>query len=187
LDELSLIRRSQEGDWDAFRLLLEQHRHMLVRTAYLTTRDREAAQDVVQEALIQIWRSLPSYRPYGSFKAWMITILINQARRYYRRNRIETIPLEEVGEIWAISDNPENLAMQQDEAQRLRRALGLLSTDHREVLTLRYYADLSIPEIARALGCRQGTVKSRLNRAIGRLKDVFRDEHYLPGEVSHEL
>lgn len=73
------VRRSQAGDWHAFELLLDGHRSALARTAYLATRDREAVQDVVQEALIQIWRDLPSYRPFGSFRAWMLKILLNRA------------------------------------------------------------------------------------------------------------
>ena len=85
MSEEELIRRSQAGDWNAFELLLERHRTALARTAYLVTRDREAIQDIMQEALIQIWRDLRSYRPYGSFKAWMLKITLNKARKHYRK------------------------------------------------------------------------------------------------------
>ena len=94
MTEEELIRRSQAGDWNAFELLLERHRTALARTAYLVTRDREAIQDVMQEALIQVWRDLRSYRPYGSFKAWMLKITLNKARKHYRKKRVQTVPLE---------------------------------------------------------------------------------------------
>ena len=67
-------------------------RTALARTAYLVTRDREAIQDIMQEALIQIWRDLRSYRPYGSFKAWMLKITLNKARKHYRKKRVQTVP-----------------------------------------------------------------------------------------------
>ena len=70
--EEELIRRSQAGDWSAFERLVERYRTVLTRTAYLMTRDRESVQDVMQEALVQVWRDLPSYRPIGSFKSWML-------------------------------------------------------------------------------------------------------------------
>ncbi|MBI4295422.1 MAG: sigma-70 family RNA polymerase sigma factor [Chloroflexi bacterium] len=186
LNETELVRRAQAGDWQAFELLLERYRGILARTAYLTTRDRESVQDIVQEALVQIWQGLSSYRPFGSLKAWMVKIVINQARKHYRRKRVETVPLEAIHEMSGSLDGPEEAAIQQDEAHLMRVALEALNADHREVLVLRYYADLTVPEIARVLACREGTVKSRLNRALGRLEEVLASDHRWPQEVADE-
>ena len=173
MTEDELIRRSQAGDWDAFELLLERHRTALARTAYLFTRDRDASQDVMQESLLQIWRDLPAYRPIGSFKAWMLKITLNKARKHYRKRRVQTVPLEAVAEVPGNADGLEEKAERGEQTHRIRQALELLTSDHREVLVLRYYNELTVPEIARVLGRREGTVKSRLSRALGRLEQVL--------------
>lgn len=173
MTEDELIRRSQAGDWDAFELLLERHRTALARTAYLVTRDGDASQDVMQEALLQVWRDLPSYRPFGSFRAWMLKITLNKARKHYRKRRVQTVPLETAVEVPGVAEGLEEKAARGEQTERIRQALELLSTDHREVLILRYYNELTVPEIARVLGRREGTVKSRLSRALGRLEQVL--------------
>ena len=99
LCEEELIRRTQAGDWGAFERIVERYRTVLTRTAYLMTRDRESVQDVMQEALVQVWRDLPAYRPIGSFQSWMLKILINKARKHYRRKRVPTVALESATEV----------------------------------------------------------------------------------------
>ena len=173
MTEEELIRRSQAGDWDSFELLLERHRTALARTAYLATRDRDAIQDVMQEALIQIWRDLPSYRPFGSFRAWMLKITLNKAMKHYRKKRVQTVPLETAVEVSGNAADPGVIIERWEQSRHVRQALDLLSPDHREVLILRYFNELTVPEIAKVLGCREGTVKSRLSRAHGRLEQAL--------------
>ncbi len=178
MSEEELIRLSQSGDWDAFEALLECYRTLLSRTAFLTTRDRGTAQDVLQEALVQVWRDLPSYRHHGSFKAWMLKILLNKARKHYRKKQVDTVALEEAMEAPGNSDEPEETLEREEEAHLMRQALELLSPNHREVLVLRYYNDLTVPEIARVLTCREGTIKSRLSRALSRLERILSDSEF---------
>lgn len=173
--EEELIRRSQTGDWDAFELLLERHRGALARTAYLVTRDRESVQDVVQEALIQIWRDLPSYRPFGSFRGWMTKILLNKARKHYRRKVVETVELEAAANVPGGDQAPGEAMEREEETRHMRHALECLTENHREVLVLRYYSEFTIPEIAKVLSLREGTVKSRLSRALDRLQQTLTD------------
>lgn len=175
LSEEELIHRSQAGEWDAFELLLEGHKTTLARTAYLATRDRETVQDVMQETLIQIWRDLPSYRPHGSFKAWMLKILLNKARKHYRKKQVDTVALEAAIEVPGEVDGPEKAFERAEQAYDLRQALALLTGDHQEVLVLRFYNELTIPEIATTLSCAEGTVKSRLSRALKRLEEALDD------------
>ncbi len=137
------------------------------------TRDRESVQDVTQEALIRVWRDLPSYRRIGSFKSWMLRILVNSARKHYRKKRVPTVALESAMEVAENSEGLEDTVEREEEAHRLRQALEHLSSDHREALILRYYDELTVPEIARVMGCREGTVKSRLGRAHSRLREVL--------------
>jgi len=173
LDEEELIALSRKGDQDGFQTLMERHRATLVKTSFLTTRDREIAQDVVQETLIQCWKGLPSYEPRGSFRAWLIKILVNQARRQYRRKRVPTVPLDTASKMPSSSGNPNDAAQRQEQHERVSEALELLTNDHREVVILRYFSELTMPEIAHALSCREGTVKSRLSRAQSRLRQIL--------------
>ena len=175
MSEEELIRRSQAGDWNAFEQLLERHRTALARTAYLATRDRESIQDVIQEALIQIWRDIPSYKPYGSFRAWTLKILLNKAKKHYRKKQVYTVELEAATEVSDEVDGPEETIERVERTDKLRQALGQLSTDHHEVLVLRFYNELTIPEIAVTLDCAEGTVKSRLSRALKRLEKALGD------------
>ncbi len=175
MSEEELVRRSQAGDWDAFELLLDRHRTALARTAYLVTRNREAVQDVMQEALVQIWRDLPSYRPFGSFRGWMLKILVNKARKHYRKRTVETVELDAAASVPDTERTPQETAEREEEAQSMRQALERLSASHREVLVLRYYSELTVPEISGALGVREGTVKSRLSRALDSLRQELAD------------
>lgn len=175
MSEEELIRRSQAGDWNAFEQLLERYRTALARTAYLATRDRESVHDVIQETVLQIWRDLPSYRPYGSFRAWTLKILLNKARKHYRKKRVNTVALEAAAEISGDTDGPEEIVERLEQTRDLKQALDQLTTDHREVLVLRFYNELTIPEIAMTLGCAQGTVKSRLSRALKSLEQALCD------------
>ena len=83
--------------------------------------------------------------------------------------------LEAATEIPGEVDGPEEAAERAEQAYDLRQALDLLTTDHREVLVLRFYNELTIPEIATTLGCAEGTVKSRLSRALKRLEEALGD------------
>ncbi len=185
--EEELIRRSQTGDWSAFELLVERYRTVLTRTAYLMTRDRESVEDVMQEALVQEWRDLPSFRPIGSFKSWMMKILVNKIRKHYRRKRVSTVALESATEVPENSEGLDETIERREEARLLRQALELLSRDHREALVLRYFNELTVPEIAQTLGCREGTVKSRLSRALSRLQRALSDlEAHAKGGVKDD-
>ena len=132
----------------------------------------------MQEALIQIWRDLPSYRPFGSFKAWTLKILLNKARKHYRRKRVETVALETAADFPGNDQAPEEAAEREEEAQTMRRALECLSANHREILVLRYYSELTVPEIAKTLSLREGTVKSRISRGLGRLQQELSDADF---------
>ena len=105
----------------------------------------------------------------------MLKILLNKARKHYRKKRINTVPSEAVTEVPGEDDGPEETVERAEQTHHLRQALGLLTTEHREVLILRFYNELTIPEIALALGCAEGTVKSRLSRALRRLEQALRD------------
>jgi RNA polymerase sigma-70 factor (ECF subfamily) len=171
--EADLVCRSQGGDSHAFRLLLERYRPMLLGTAVLMARDHGLAEDVVQEAVLKAWRGLPAFRNDGGLRPWLMRILVNQARQELRKKRVRTTLLDEAFSVPGDSGLPEDGVVKTEERALLRQALQELSAEQRETVVLRYFSDLTVPEIARALGCREGTVKSRLHRALERLSTLL--------------
>lgn len=160
------VRRLQAGDQSAFNILYSAYAEIALRTAFLITRDRAAAEDAVQEAFVQVIRNVSSLRDPGSFRPWFYRIIVNAARRL-SRNRHPSLPLDlaqhDQPDLSGLS--PEERAIGSEEIQSLRVALAQLNEAHREVIVLRYYAGLSEDEIAGTLGLPNGTVKSRLSRA----------------------
>jgi len=138
-----------------------------LRTAYLFLRDRGRAEDCVQDAFVSAWRARSSLRDPGAERAWLMTIVANTARSHLRR-RIP-IPTDSVPQDPTTRDPFSDLAVAAD----LRQALDQLPADQREVIAMRVYLDLSVEETARALKVAQGTVKSRLNRALEALRLIW--------------
>jgi RNA polymerase sigma-70 factor (ECF subfamily) len=167
--EEKLVKRCQKGDESAFRILVENYRDLLLGTAYLILKNRQSADEVVQETVIKMWENLPSLRDSGSLKPWLMRILVNEANQQFRKKNIPTVPLESAPEIPDDDYNIDELLIQEENHQMLREALSSLSPEQREVIVLRYFSDLTVPEIAAAVSIPEGTVKSRLSRALDRL------------------
>ena len=160
--ERELVERAIRGDHDAFTALASASADRLFAVATLILRDRSAAEDAVQEALVRAWRDLPKLRDPDRFGAWLHRLLQNactdEARaRGRHRAEIELLPAHEPAERDATSSVAERDA--------LNRAFRRLSIDHRSALVLRHYLGYSVPDIARAMSVPLGTGKSRLHHA----------------------
>ena len=154
---------------------MERYRDVVYGTAFLMTRNHASAEEATQEAFLKAWRGLRGFRG-GSLKAWMVRILVNQVISSGRRKRLESVPLEDAPESRVLGqEGPDPVADTERLLERatLARALGELPEEQRQVVTLRYFAELSVEETAAALGVRQGTVKSRLFRSLGRLREIL--------------
>ena len=173
--QAALVRRSQNGDAEAFRTLIEAYQNALFGVAYLMTRDRGMAEDAVQEGLIQIWKHLPSLRDPSRLKPWLIRIVVNEVKQQFRVKQVPSLPIEAADT--ACDGNPtEELAMSEERRHMIRQALSGLPQEQREAVILRFYSDLSVPEIAAVTRTPEGTIKSRLNRAMSRLGVTLRAE-----------
>ena len=178
MDDRELVACAQRGDEQAFTMLVRRHERSLYATAYAITRSQWDAADAMQDSLTDIYVKLSSLRDPGKFGPWASAILVNRCNGLLRR-RGRTIPMDDPPEpqayVWNGTEDGLDLA----------RAVRSLSPDHREVIGLRYFRDLKIDEIATVLGCPVGTVKSRLNRALGALCAAYgrRDRE----EVSHGM
>ncbi len=173
MDELEVTRRCQEGDRDAFRFVVEQYGKVLHGTAYMMTRDRSLAEDLVQETFLLAWRNISAFKSGTNLKAWLLRILVNRTISEQRKKKVTQIELEEEVGTLSNPDQVEELVLRNVERERIRRALETLPLDQRRAIVLRYYVELTAPEIAQTLGCREGTVRSRLNRAMARLRPLL--------------
>lgn len=163
-----LIKRAKAGDRSAFDDLVSPLMSQAFRLAYGMLFDREAAQDAVQEAAFRSWRKLANLRPGTEMRPWFLAIVANQCREVTRGNwwsvlRFATSPEKDAGSF------EESIVIGAD----LRAALRRLSFEHREVLVLRYYGDLSVEEIASIVRIPRGTVKSRINRGLAAMRPHF--------------
>ena len=172
-EEENIIRRCQAGDKEAFGKLIAKYQGVLFGTAYSITRERCSAEDAVQQALIKIWQNLPSFRFDGSIKFWMVRIVANEIKQSFRRKKVQTVPFDDITEIPDTHMNIEEAAVIAENRRELHHALGKLSLEQREALSLRYFAELTVSEIASITGKPEGTVKSRLNRALKRLSQIM--------------
>ena len=166
------ILRCQDGDREAFRHLVDQYKDVLFGTAVLMTGNRAVAEEQVQEALLSAWRGIKGFRLGSPVKPWLVRILVNAVLSQQRRRVLPTVNLDDGLDSPdpGMTDPAATLDALEDRLV-LRRAIANLGPDHRQVVALRYFAGLTVPEVARSLGIREGTVKSRLHRALAVLRE----------------
>jgi len=184
MDEL-LLRRAQRGDPEAFGQLMEPMEQLVWRVCWHYTGDREASSDCAQDAMIRIWRGLESYRGDCAFESWVYRIAANCSMDWLRKKKrdrsVSMEPMKEQGFDPAdTSPGTEDQVIAKDERRRLREAIALLPEDQREALVLTQLERVSYEEAARMLDTTEGTVKSRVNRAKAKLREILSSE----GELS---
>ena len=168
------VQRCRDGDREAFSHLVERYEDVLYGTAYLMTGNPSVAEEQVQEAFLSAWKGIGTFRITRPFKPWLVRILVNAVMSQRRRRWIPTVPLEEATHRPDGQDTAE-MAERVADQQRVHQALTSLSQEHRQVVMLRYFTGLSVPELAQVLECQEGTIKSRLHRALGHLRDELRE------------
>jgi RNA polymerase sigma-70 factor (ECF subfamily) len=171
-DDATLISRTREGDVAAYERLVERYQDGAVRVAYVLCGPDDAT-DVAQEAFVKAWRALGRFRDGAPFRPWLLRIVANEARNARRaagrRARLAVRASEDRPSGGAAPSTEEAVLAAQRRQVVLAALEGLPDTD-RDVISCRYFAGLSEAETAAVLGCRAGTVKSRLSRARARLR-----------------
>lgn len=173
-----LCRQLQGGNEVAMEALVHRHHRAIFAFLYRLTGDAHAADDLAQESFIRLCTRIGSYRYPEPFLPWLYTIAHNLYKDW-RKNAYQrrVLPLER-------PEPPErtiDLTERHAERTEVVRALGRLDEIHRSALVLRYYQDLTVPQIARIEGVPEGTIKSRLSTAIRRLRELLGAE----GRVQH--
>ena len=176
LEETELVGRARDGDVEAYEDLVRMHQRVAMRTAWLVTRNAAEAEDAVQEAFVKAYRALRRFREGAAFRPWLLAIVTNEARNRRRSvARLDrlTLRVAEVRPSGGAAPSPEVAALRQEERELLVEALNALREEDRLVVGYRFLLGLSEAETARALGVPKGTVKSRLARSLGRLRDAL--------------
>ena len=171
--EEELVERARRGDGDAFGELVLAHQRIAFRTAYLLLGNAADAEDAAQNGFVKAWQALGRFRRGAPFRPWLLAIVANEAK-----NRLRTAgrqaALAERAAVEASGDaapSPEHAAGQGERRAERRAALARLNEDQRLTVGLRYLLDLDEGEVAAILDVRRGTVKSRLARALERLRE----------------
>ncbi len=177
----ALARGLRRRDPDLLDRLIEQYHYRLFRYLLYLTGNREAAEDFFQETWVRVIDRGHQYKGKFKFETWLFTIARNLVIDCHRRKTRESLDaFVEPGKMPEPSapDNlsPAELVAAHEESDRVAAALARLSAAYREVLLLRFQEDLSLEEIARVVAVPLSTVKSRLYRGLGELREMLREK-----------
>jgi RNA polymerase sigma-70 factor (ECF subfamily) len=177
--ESRLVARARAGDANAYEELVRLHGTIAFRTAYAVTGSAADAEEAAQDAFVKAYRALGRFRPDAPFRPWLLKIVANEARNRRaaggRRRRLALRAGEERRTEDAVP-SPEAALLTRERSRELLDCLERLPERDRLVITCRHLLELSEAETAAALGCRRGTVKSRLSRALERLRAELGEE-----------
>jgi RNA polymerase sigma-70 factor (ECF subfamily) len=161
-----VIQACQRGDDEAFRVLFETHKDRVYSIALRYAGDSATAMDIAQETFLKLLSSIRQFRGDSSFDSWLYRMVVNSCLDHHRRKRRFLPLVDEMLDVFRTSAEDALHEMLQDEQEeRVQQVVAQLPEDQRIVVVLRYTEGLSYEDIAEVLGCRRGTVASRLNRA----------------------
>lgn len=172
----SLVESAQAGDVGAISELYDRYASVILRYLYVRVYERELAQDLTQEVFIRVIKGIGqfTYRDEKSFLGWLYTIAGNVLSSYHRRRKLHATPLEYQGEL--VDARSQHDVHQVCDRVALQQAIDQLTHDQKQVLTLRFFADMSNSEIATTLNRTEGAVKALQHRALQSLQQILARE-----------
>jgi RNA polymerase sigma-70 factor (ECF subfamily) len=172
ISETEYIKLAQQGDRDAFGILVALHRESVINVVYRMCGEAHLAEDAAQTAFIRAWQHLPNYKPQASFHSWLYRIAINAALDMLRRDK-PTLNIDEMN--LSNHQHIESQVEKRQQAHQIQQAVRALPEASRAVLVLREYQGMSYQEIAETLEIPIGTVMSRLNYARKSLMEQLKN------------
>ena len=179
LQEAELVERAKRGDLRAWETIVREYQGIAFRTAYLLSGSAADAEEAAQDGFVKAYGALGRFRRGAPLKPWLLRIVANEARNRRRSaGRREALAVRAAAQVRPgdAVPSPEAALLAGDERERLLEAVNALPEDHRLAIACRYFLDLSEEDTAAALGIRRGTVKSRLARALARLRESLEAE-----------
>ncbi len=175
--EKTLINGLKSGNEKAYRQIVENYGNKLLRTCYLILKDREEAEDVVQDTFIKVFQKIHTFREDSELFTWIYTIALNLSRdRLRKKQDLFTLQDELIG-----NNDLEFIVENNFDKELLRKELFNINALYREVLVLFYFEDFSIKEISDLLNEKEGTIKSKLSRGRNILKEKLLEGGQLNG------
>jgi RNA polymerase sigma factor (sigma-70 family) len=168
-----LLQRIITGDVRALDDLYSRHGPALLSFLISRLSDRELAEEVLQDVMLAVWNNAASFRGESRVRTWLLVIARNRAINARRRHTPDSVSINDDFEIQSPDTGPFEAVANQFKRSAVREALQHLPPDHREILVLFFFHELSGPEIAEVLGINVGTVKSRLHRAKEALRRIL--------------
>jgi len=169
----ALLTRVAERELSALDTLYQRHGRTAFSVAYGILGTTDAAEDVVQDAFLTVWRRAGTFdAERGNARTWLLSVVRHRAIDVTRSRaaRPRGVPLDDAGAVASPGDDPSSEALRRIEAASVRAALGSLPNGQRQVVKLAFFSGLSYPEIADRIGIPLGTVKSRIRLALERLR-----------------
>lgn len=161
-----VVEACQGGDDDAFRVLFETHKDRVYSIALRYSGDSAAAMDIAQDTFVKLLSSIRQFRGDSSFESWLYRMVVNTCLDYHRKRRRFLPIVDEALDVFRPSDETAlHDMLREEQEERVQQVVAQLPEEQRIVVVLRYTEGRSYEEIADLLGCRRGTVASRLNRA----------------------
>ncbi|GGH24093.1 RNA polymerase sigma factor [Paenibacillus segetis] len=181
IDEESLILKSQQGDVQAFRKLVQEYGNYVYRVTYSVLHDAKEAEDAAQETFLQVYKSLSGYRSQG-FKSWLTRITVNKAidmkRRRDRRREEQWDPIDVVTTFHSHDDDILKGLIDKEGRQQLHDKISQLPAGHRDIVTAFYLEEKGYEEIAEEQQIAIKTVESRLYRARSWIREHWKKEEW---------
>ena len=178
--DLSLVRRAKKGDYRAFDLLVLKYQGRLIATAFKYVKERQLAEDIVQEAFIKSYKSIDSFREESSFYTWVYRITVNTAKNYLvsskRRDEVVISDLSQDDSFYPEKldvDSPQEILKASELRDLIFETLSSLGEETRTALSLREFDGLSYEQIAEIVQCPVGTVRSRIFRGREIIEQVI--------------
>jgi RNA polymerase sigma-70 factor, ECF subfamily len=168
-----LIQLIARADREAMRLLFRRFKTPVYRFALRLIADEAAAEDIVSEVFLNVWRTAGTFEGRSAVSTWLLAMTRNKAIALMRRRPTETLDDDAAETIEDGSDGPEAILQKRQVRSILREALKHLSSTHREIIDLVYYHERSIDEVARILNIPSATVKTRMFYARSRLAQML--------------
>jgi RNA polymerase sigma-70 factor (ECF subfamily) len=169
----ALVDAVISGDDEAYRVLVDREKDNVIGLCRRVLRDPQEAEDVAQDAFIQAYRALPTFRGDGAFGAWIGRIATRMAyARLKRPAELRADPTREDGWLIDAADgmDPQRAILDDERRAEVRDAISTLPEHQRRIVEMRYYGGMSLEQISSATGAPVGTVKSRLHRALAALR-----------------
>jgi len=171
-EDLGLVNKAKAGEKKAFSELIKRYYEMVYAVSFGVINNREEAQDITQEIFIKLPDRLQRFEGRSKFKTWLYRVTVNSTIDFVRKRK-PTVPLDHAQNFEHPGKGPVEAASQNERKKIVKEAMSALSAEHRAILVLREWHEMSYDEIAEILDLERGTVMSRLHYARKALADVL--------------